>query len=187
MKTKKMAPILLLAMVTLLTGCFGGGGSTPISRGEIDAFFALYAHRAETQNVDALLGMYQVPVTFTEEEISLRIVADEPGALSHILRGRLYLFDDDEYDYGLDVKTFVESVSGNSSSAIAEVILVREVDDGWGKQVDNYKIRFSLQKSSGKWRIRAEHFLHADGEYIEGKSASPSVCQTAPKNSFIGG
>ncbi len=37
---------------------------------------------------------------------------------------------DDVNNYELDVKTIVESIFGNSSSAIAEVILVIETYDG---------------------------------------------------------
>ncbi len=164
MKAKRMAPVLLVLMATLLTGCFGGGGgSIPVSRSEIDAFFALYAHRAEAKDLNALLSMYQVPVTFTFEEISLKIAADDRSALSDMLGPRIYLSDIADYvnDYELDVKTIVKSVSGSSSSAVAEVVLEIEAYDGLFTHPDKYEIKFTLQKSSGVWRIRAEHIVKA--------------------------
>lgn len=94
----------------------------------------------------------------------MEIRFDKLSSLSDVLlKPRIFYVDDfADYvnDYELDVRTTVKSVSGSGSSAIAEIILAIDAYDGLFTFQDRYEIKFSLQKSSGVWRIRNEHIVY---------------------------
>jgi hypothetical protein len=56
----------------------------------------------------------------------------------------------------------MKSVSGTNSSAVVEAVLDIKAY-GWGVYIQTYEIRFGLQKSAGKWRIRGEHGISYKG------------------------
>ena len=157
-KVRKGLSVLLVISLLILPGCIGGGGSKsdPVSHSEINSFFALYAYRFETGDLDGVLDMYQLPVKATYEGSSVEVTITELSDLSDMMADNLEM----RTSYNtINIQAIVESVTGTTSNALAKVIIIAEGFDDSGKTIITSKVQYGLVKSSGKWRIRSEHWI----------------------------
>lgn len=151
MKARRVAPILLVLMVTLLTGCIGGSSSTGTIKTDEEL--------AKNQVKKLLEGYRQLDATAMGEVVAPIIEFTGTDALGHsiseqhtrekFVAGFQGMFDES----GLFPEDWVPPTYGPLKSATvgSNIVVTMDVLSEDETQPDTWA--FTLVKSSGKWLI----------------------------------
>lgn len=180
----------LVLVAVLLTACSTGGGSSGggLDRDSVYLFLNEFAQAFQKQDVDGLMGMFQLPYTITQKGADGQYhttTTDNALVLRDALeyRTRVRVYGDDQSRSRTEFKDsiiHVTSISGSSTAATVRGVheytvysIGEEKKDGvWTVvNVDPYIIiidmEWTLNRTGARWKVQAERFINYAYEDVD--------------------